>query len=77
MFIYVFDEPACDAMMQAGFSFVCESSGAKAWVFLAEEGREIPEGIEKVVTSVLTFDAEKEKQKNGGTGNGTTDDAPF
>ena len=57
MFIYVFSEADRDKMVAEGFTYVCEDHGAKAWVFLTDEGgsREIPPGVQKVVTSRLTF----------------------
>ncbi len=76
MFIYVFNEADRDRMAAARFTLVCADSGAGAWVFTDPSGScAVPDGIEKVVSSRLTFPGAKGKSKTGGGRHGTENDA--
>lgn len=71
MFYYVFSEADRDRMIAAGFAFVCEDRGSKAWVFLADSSgtHAVPEDVLKVVSSRLAFNGAIGNQENGGVRN--------
>lgn len=54
-FIYVFSDEAREAMLQAGFSYVCEDMGSHAYVFLTDEHLRIPDEVGYTVTTRLAF----------------------
>ena len=68
MFIYVFSEADCEKMITAGFTFVYEENGAKAWVVLNDSSgaHVVPPGVEAVVTDRMTFPAQAAEKNNGG-----------
>ena len=69
MFVYVFTEADREKLTKAGFHFVYQDTGAKAWVFLMpEDGADLSvlDDMRKVITSRMTFAERTGKLTNGG-----------